>query len=91
METWEHLTPQQKTQARQVHSQLQQLPPDSSQEVQNAVRALRGMPPEARQRQIDSDRYKSTFSPQEREILGGASKLPLAPAEGEENVPRPPH
>jgi hypothetical protein len=49
------------------------------------------MPPEARQRQIDSDRYKSMFSPQEREILGGASKLPLAPAEGEESVPRPPH
>jgi hypothetical protein len=39
------------------------------------------MPPEARQRQIDSDAYKKQFTPEERSILGGASKLPLAPAE----------
>jgi len=38
------------------------------------------MPPEARQRQIESDAYKRQFSPEERGILGGASKLPLAPA-----------
>jgi hypothetical protein len=38
------------------------------------------MPTEARQRQIDSDAYKKQFTPQERSILDGASKLPLAPA-----------
>jgi hypothetical protein len=38
------------------------------------------MPPEARQRQIDGDAYKKQFTPEERSILGGASKLPLAPA-----------
>jgi len=42
------------------------------------------MPPEARQRQIDSDAYKRQFSPQERNVLSGASKLPLAPAEPSE-------
>ena len=38
--------------------------------------------------EIDCDTYKKQFSPQERGILGGASKLPLAPAEP--NEPEPP-
>jgi len=84
METWEHLTPAQKQQARQIHDQMQQLPPARRQAVRNAVQALRAMPPEARQRQIDSDSYKRQFSPQERDVLNGASKLPLAPAEPNE-------
>jgi len=81
MDTWGHLTPEQKDSARQLHSQMQGLPPERRQAVRNAIQALRAMPPEARQRQIDSDAYKKQFSPGERNILGGASKLPLAPAE----------
>ena len=88
METWEHLTPQQKDQARQLHSQMSQLSPDRRRAVQNGIQALRAMPPEAREREINSDTYKQQFSPQEREMLSGASKLPLAPAEP--NVPKPP-
>jgi hypothetical protein len=37
-------------------------------EVQNAMRALREMPPFAREREIDTGRY-SSFSPEERELL----------------------
>ena len=81
MDTWGHLTPEQKDSARQLHSQMQELPPERRQAVRNAIQALRAMPPEARQRQIDSDAYKKQFNPAERNILGGASKLPLAPAE----------
>lgn len=81
MDTWGHLTPEQKDTARQLHSQMQQLPPDRHQAVRNAIQSLRAMPPEARQRQIDGDAYKKRFTPEERNILGGASKLPLAPAE----------
>jgi hypothetical protein len=81
METWEHLTPAQKDQARQVYSQMKNLPPQRRQAVQNAIQALRGMPPEARQREIESERFRSQFSPEERSILGGASRLPLAPPE----------
>jgi hypothetical protein len=80
MDTWGHLTPEQKDTARQLHTQMQQLPPQRQQAVRNAIQALRAMPPEARQRQIDSDTYKQQFTPEERNILGGASKLPLAPA-----------
>ena len=80
MDTFGHLTPDQKDTARQMHSQMQQLPPERRQAVRNAIQALRAMPPDARQRQIDSDAYRRQFSPQERSILGGASRLPLAPA-----------
>ena len=89
METWEHLTPEQKQQARQLHDQMQQLPPERRQAIRNAVESLRAMPPDARQRTIDSDAYKSHFSPQEREMLGNASRLPLAPAEPNEQGPEP--
>jgi hypothetical protein len=36
------------------------------------------MPPQARQREIDSGRF-SQFSPQEKQILNDATRLPLAP------------
>ena len=88
MDTWGHLTPEQKDAARQLHSQMQQLPQGRRQAVRNAIQTLRAMPPDARQRQIDSDAYKKQFTPEERNILGGASKLPLAPAEpGEPGSP----
>lgn len=87
METWEHLTPDQKQQARQLHEQMQQLPPERRQAIRNAVEALRAMPPDARQKAIESDAYKGRFNPQEREMLGNASRLPLAPAEPNEQAP----
>ena len=87
METWEHLTPEQKQEARQLHSQMQQLSPDRRQAIRSALQTLRGMPPEARQRAIESEGYKQRFTPQEREMLNNASKLPLAPAEANEQGP----
>ena len=47
------------------------------------------MPPGQRQQVIESDRFKSQFSPQERDLLGNASRLPLAPAENGSG--EPPH
>jgi len=44
-------------------------------EVQNVVRALRAMPPEARQRQLESGRY-SNLSPQEMKVVRAAADLP---------------
>jgi len=90
METWEHLTPQQKQDFRSVDSQFKGLPPDRRQAVRNAIESLRAMPPEARQRQIEAGRYNQ-FSPQERQILNNASRLPLAPADQppQSDQPRP--
>jgi hypothetical protein len=89
METWEHLTPLQKNDARQLHSELQRLPPERRQAVQNAIQALRGMPPDARERALESGRFND-FSPEERNLLNGVSRLPLAPSEPPDGVPRPP-
>ena len=52
---------------------MQELPP-VRREVQNVILALRAMPPDARQRQIDSGRY-SNFSPEEINLL-----LPAPPS-----------
>ena len=88
METWEHLTPEQKQQARQIYSQMRQLPPDRQRMVTTAVRDLRAMPPDQREQVINSQRFKGMFSDQEREMMRGATRLPLAPAEGGENGPQ---
>jgi hypothetical protein len=89
METWEHLTPDQKQQARQLYSRLQDLPPDRRQKLRTAIRDLRSMPAGQRQQIIESERFKSQFSPQERNLLDNASRLPLAPAENNGNQPAP--
>jgi hypothetical protein len=86
METWEHLTPGQKAEARGLFQHMQQLPPERRRMVTTAVRDLRAMPPAEREQIIDSNRFKGMFSPEEREIMRGATRLPLAPPEhGEEN------
>jgi hypothetical protein len=79
METWEHLTPQQKQEFRGIGSQFNSLPPDRRRAVHNAIDTLRAMPPNVRQREIQSGRFNQ-FSPQERQILNDAARLPLAPA-----------
>ncbi len=96
MEVWEHLTPEQKMDARHVFSQMRTLPPQRRQMVQDAIQGLRGMPPDEREKTIQSDRFRSMFTPQERGLLKDASRLPLAPANeaespgGSHYVPRPP-
>ena len=83
METWEHLTPEQKQQARQIFGQMRQLPPDRQRMVTTAIRDLRAMPPDQREKVINSERFKGMFSDQERAMMRDATRLPLAPAEGE--------
>jgi hypothetical protein len=79
-ETWEHLTPEQKQQALQFHERMQQLSPDRRRMVHTAIDDLRAMPPQQREQVIDSERFKGMFSDQERDLMRGASRLPLAPA-----------
>jgi len=50
--------------------------------VMTAVRDLSAMPPGERDRIIDSPRFRGMFSPEERDMMRGASRLPLAPPEG---------
>jgi hypothetical protein len=81
METWEHLTPEQKQEARQVFKGMKQLPPDRRRLVHKAIDDLRAMPTEQREQIINSDRFKGTFSDQERDLMRDATRLPLAPAD----------
>ena len=91
METWEHLTPGQKQQARALFGRMQQLPSDRRRMVSTAVRDLRAMLPGEREQIIDSNRFRSVFSPEERDIMRGATRLPLAPPENgrPEEAPAP--
>jgi len=50
-----------------LRSTARQNPP-ARHEVQSAMRALREMPPFAREREIETGRYRH-FSPEERELL----------------------
>jgi hypothetical protein len=82
-----------------MDSQFHSLPPERQQAVRNAIDSMRSMPPDARQRAIQSGRFNQ-FSPQERQILNNAARLPLAPAQPNQGqapttgpgryVPRPP-
>ena len=81
METWEHLTQNQKQHARQVFQQFRQLPPDRRQAVNRAIRGMRDLTPEQRDQLINSQQYRNAFSPRERFILGGAAHLPLSPGD----------
>jgi hypothetical protein len=65
-----------------LYGQFRQLPADRQRQVSTAVRDLRAMPPDQREQIIDSPRFKGMFSDQERDMIRGASRLPLAPAEG---------
>ena len=58
------------------------VPPDQQQKALESDPQFRNLPPE-RQQVIDSDRFRDMFSPQERDLLNNASKLPLAPAENQ--------
>lgn len=82
METWEHLTREQKQQARQIFFAMRELPPARRFLVRQAIRELRAIPPDQREREIDSDQYRTRFTDQEREMIRGISRLPLAPPDG---------
>ena len=86
METWEHLTPQQKQDFLGIRQQFNNLAPERRRAVHNAIDSLRAMPPDARQRELQSGRF-GQFSPEERQILNNATRLPLAPAPQESGRP----
>src|SRR5215472_12145080 len=68
-EAMEHLTPQQRTQVRGALGQLGSLPMDRRRLVARAFRDLREMPEPQRQAILNSDRFRSQFSDEERGTL----------------------
>lgn len=70
-EAMEHLTPQQRQQVRGALGQLGSLPMDRRRLVARAFRDLREMPEPQRQAILNSDRFRSQFSDQERGTISG--------------------
>lgn len=76
MQFMSSLSPEQRKEIREANQQLQTLPPNRRVMVHAAVRHLRQMSPQERQQTIDSDGFRSTFSPAEQNILKQLASLP---------------
>jgi Protein of unknown function (DUF3106) len=81
------LSPEQRQQIRDAGKELQGLPQNRQVMVHKELRHLRGVDPQQRQQMLDSDRFKSTFTEQERGII---TKLAaINPEEGASAAPNP--
>jgi hypothetical protein len=68
-EMLERLSPQEQMQVREAGRQLVTLPPDRQEVVKRAFQDLRSVPLDQRATVLNSARYQSNFSPEERNIL----------------------
>ncbi|MFY9676602.1 MAG: hypothetical protein WAK13_19235, partial [Terriglobales bacterium] len=55
-----------------------ELRPDRRRALNDAIRGMRGLTPEQRDRVINSDDFARRFTPYERNLLSSAARLPLA-------------
>jgi len=68
-EMLEHMSPQEQMQVRQAGGRFMGLPPDRQAIVKRAFQDLRSVPLDQRSTVLNSARYQSQFSPEERNIL----------------------
>lgn len=94
VEVWERLSPEQKRQVRDSTVQLRSLPPDRQIPIRKAFRDLRDVPPGQRQTILNSPRFQSQFTPQERGVLSNLLTVepypPIRPAPAESPAPSVP-
>jgi len=83
METWEHLPPQKQQEAIGIYDRMKSLPQDRRTMMRSAYHNLETMSPQEQERVMESDRFKSMFSDNERDLLKRSLDLNLA-HEGEE-------
>ncbi len=88
MEFLSKLTPQQRQQLRTANQQLQGLPQDRQVMVHKALRHLRQMPPDERKQVLESERFRSTFSDQEQNLISQLAEINPQPAASAQN-PQP--
>ena len=79
MKVFEHMTPEQQQRTREMFSQFRAMDPDRRRVLVRTLRHLREISPEERQRALDSDRFKTNFTDQERELLRGMSEIEEPP------------
>ncbi len=74
-EALERLTPSERMQVNQSARQLAAMPADRQAMVRRAFQDLRGVPVEQRGTILNSARYASSFTPQERGVLGNLLRV----------------
>lgn len=89
-EAIERLSPPERQQFRGAMQQLGMLPADRRRIVAHAFRDLREMPPSQRQAELNSDRFRGQFSPQERATLSQLLEVaPFLPAPHSDGTAQP--
>ena len=78
METWEHLPPAKQQEAMGIYDRMKSMPADRRMMMRSAYRNLESMSPQEQQRVMESDRFKSMFSDNERDLLKRSLDLNLA-------------
>lgn len=75
---------------RDMQGKLREVPDDRRRMMQTALRSLRQMDPAQREQVLSSDRFKSMFSDNERDILRGLAEFsPANPAAQQTPAPEP--
>ena len=82
MEKWDSLSPEQRDHIRSFQDRLRAMPDERRTAVRNAIHALAESSPEDRKRTLGSERFKSSFSDDERNIIQGMMEI--------EDTPPPP-
>jgi hypothetical protein len=78
-ERWDSLPPERRREVQQSIRALQSLTPERRQAVNQAFRRLQTMPEDQRTQVLNSDQFKSRFSPDEQKIVLDLSEIILPP------------
>jgi len=84
----ESLSPEQKQQFQKANEEFKGLPENRKIMVRTALRHLRQMDPQGREKVFQSDQFRNTFSPQEQGLLKSLSEI--SPPENPGSQPEPP-
>jgi hypothetical protein len=71
MQKFDALPDAQKRRVEQLHQQMHDIPENRRGPVRIAFQRLQQMPPDQRERVMNSDRFRSSFSPQEQNLIRG--------------------
>lgn len=74
-EILESLSPEKRQEARALFPQYNRLPPGRKQAVGQAFMRLASLPPAQRERVLSRPQFQNRFSPEERDLLRGLSRL----------------
>jgi hypothetical protein len=79
VERYSALPQEQQAAFRQQLQALQKMPPERRQPIATALRRLEGMPDAQRRQVLDSEEFKSRFSPEELKMISDLSVVMLPP------------